>query len=108
MAEFHAILTKFGNAPRASAHLDVSFDTNALAGGPVDVQFDVFATDGRSIGQFVVRANANGFASSELAPAPNNNLFGLSGGEPALVRVRTPGGGVGATATLHQREQGNR
>lgn len=108
MADFHAILTKFGNAPRASAHLDVSFDTAALAGGPVDVQFDVFAADGRTLAQFTVRANANGFASSELAPAPNNNLFGISAGEPALVRARTPSGGFGATATLHQRESANR
>src|SRR5207245_6196766 len=88
--------------------LDVSVDTGALANGPLDVLFDVFGVDGSLLAEFSVRTNANGFASSASAPAPNDNLFELSGGEPALVRARTPGGAFGQTATLHQSGHGSR
>jgi hypothetical protein len=106
--DFHAILSRFGNAPRAEAYLNVSVDTAVLAGGPVDVFFDVFGTDGTTLSSFAVRLNSAGFATTLSAVPPNNNLFGIGGGEPALVRARTPSGGWGATATLHQRESGNR
>jgi hypothetical protein len=52
--------------------------------------------------------DAQGFASSASAPAPYRNLFRLAGGEPALVRARTPAGVTGATATLHQHGVGSR
>jgi hypothetical protein len=107
-AEFHAVITNFGSAPRASAHLDVSLDTRALAGGSFDVLFDVFRADGTHIAGFSVPVDANGFASSASAALPHRNLFQLAGGEPAIVRARTPGGGYGATATLQQRGRGSR
>ena len=107
-AEYHAVITNFGNAPRANAHLDVSFDTTALGGGNLDVIFEVFAADGTFVAEFAVPANANGFVSSAWAPAPYRNLFLLSGGEPALVRARTFGGVNGGTATLYQRGAGSR
>lgn len=106
--EFHAVISNFGNAPRASAYVDVAFDARALAGSPVDVLFDVFSADGSLLAEFAVAANANGFASSGSAPAPYRNLFLLSGGDAALVRARIPAGVVGGTATLHQRGTGSR
>lgn len=107
-AEYNAVITNFGGAPRANAHLDVSFDTSALVSGPIDVLFDVFSADGSLLATFAVPANANGFASSAWAPAPNHNLFLLSGGEPALVRARTPQAATSGTATLQQRGSGSR
>ena len=106
-ADFHAILSRFRNAPRAQAHLDVSFDRRALDAGPVDVIFDVFAADGAFLTSFSVRANSEGFASSAAALPPNDNLFTIPG-SAALIRARTPLGPFGGTATLHQRESGNR
>jgi hypothetical protein len=106
--EFHAVITNFGNAPRANAHLDVSFDSSALAGGAIPVRFEVFSADGTQLAEFAVLANANGFASSASAPAPFRNLFRLTGGEPAIVRASTPAGANGGTATLHQRGSGSR
>jgi hypothetical protein len=109
MAEFHAVITNFGSAPRANAHLDVSVDTVASGGASVDVLFDVFKADGSMIAEFSVPTNANGFASSASAAAPNRNLFRLSGGEPAIVRARTPAGaGTTGIATLQQRGSGSR
>jgi hypothetical protein len=55
-AEFHAVITNFGNAPRPSAHLDVSVDTAALPGGPVDVFFDVYKADGTLLAEFCRRS----------------------------------------------------
>lgn len=53
-SEFHAVIANFGNAPRPSAHFDVSLDTNALAGSPIDVLFAVFKTDGSLLAEFAV------------------------------------------------------
>ena len=100
--DFHAIITNFGNDPRANAHFDVSIDTQSIAGGPVDVLFDVYDSNGAHLASFAVPTNTNGFASTAFAPAPYNNLFRLTGGAPALVRARTPIGVTSASATLQQ------
>lgn len=107
-AEFHAIATNFSGAPRAVAYLNVSFETSALANGPIDVRFQAFATNGTFLGEFAVPTNADGFASSAAAAPPYRNLFRLSGGEPVLVRAITPGNITGAYATLQQHGPGTR
>jgi len=103
MAEFYAIITNFGNAPKASARLDVSVDT---AGGPTDVLFNVFAATGGPLAEFTVRTNAAGLASSSAIAT--NDFFALSGGQPALVRARTQANATPAAATLQQSGPGNR
>jgi hypothetical protein len=108
-AEFYAIITNFGGDPNARAHLDVSIDTRTQPGGAsVDIHFDVFHADGTLAAAFSVPTNPNGFASSRTAPRPYRNLFDLTGGEPALIRVRTPQNAEHSTTTLYQRGNGSR
>jgi hypothetical protein len=106
MAEFFAIITNFGTAPRVSAHLDVSVDTRT-GPGPVDVLFNVYDARGVQLAEFAVPTNANGLASSSTAGA-NANLFVVSGGQPAIVRARTPATTTVSTAVLHQSQPGSR
>ena len=106
--DFNAIITNFGTATAPNARFDVSIDTRSIAGGPVNVLFDVYDASGGSLAEFVVPTNATGFASSAFAPAPNNNLFRLTAGMPALVRAHTPDGATSASATLVQRGSGAR
>jgi hypothetical protein len=105
MSEFYAIITNFGNAPKASARLDVSVDTS-VATGPVDVLFNVYSATGAQLAEYTVTTNANGYASSSAVAT--NDLFKLSGGAPALVRARTPDNAVSSAAILHQTGPGNR
>lgn len=89
--EFFAIIANFTGAADVHAQIDVGGDTQAGTGGePVPILFNVFGPDGAPIGQFQVLTNAQGFASSSSAAPPNDDLFMLSGGFPALVAVSTP------------------
>jgi hypothetical protein len=105
MADFFAIITNFGTAPRVNAHLEVSANTDAAPAG-ADVLYTVFQ-DGNQLAEFSVKTNEKGFASNATAVPPNKNLFKVSNGNPALVRARTPSGATTATAILSQRGQDN-
>jgi len=94
-AEFYAIVDSFGKKPR-NAYLDVSVDTS-VASGPVDVSFNVYNELGGQVGLFSLTTNGNGFVST----ASFANLFNLTGGQPMLVRARTPDSAVTSAATLH-------
>jgi hypothetical protein len=101
MPIFNAIITNLANAPKASAQLDVSIDTAAGAGAPIDVT--VFRSDGTRQ-DFRILTNDRGFAST----APAQDLFGISGGLTALVQAVTPSGIAAATALLRQKVSGQK
>lgn len=105
-ADFYAIITNFGNSPRSNAFLDVSSDTSTTRDG-TEVLFYVFDVNGVGLAEFAL-TTTNGFVSTASAPAPNNNLFALSNGGPALIRARVPDGAITTTAELNQRSSGNR
>ena len=94
-AEFYAIVDSFGKKPR-NAYLDVSVDTS-VATGPVDVSFNVYNELGGQVGLFSLTTNGNGFVSTTSFA----NLFNLTGGQPLLVRARTPDSAVTSAATLY-------
>jgi len=104
MAEFYAIITNFGNAPKASARFDVSVDTTLGVG--IDVLYNVYDTNGAQLAEFTSRCNNMGLATSSAIAT--NDLFKLTGGAPGLVRARTPDGAPTASALLHQSGPGNR
>jgi hypothetical protein len=106
-ADFFAMITNFGTAPRVNAHLDVSGDTLAVPAG-TDVLFNVFDPDGIQLAEFTLQTNTNGFVSSKDALAPNQNFFRLTNGGPALVRARMPTGITNTSAVLYQRGKGTR
>jgi hypothetical protein len=108
MADFYAVIVNLANAPKASAHLDVSINANLTGGQPVPVTYTVYsATTGVPVVQFEVNT-VNNFVSNTLAAAPNNNLFTLSGTQTALVHAQTPSPqGVSSTnGVLIQRAAG--
>ena len=94
-AEFYGIVDNFGKKPR-NAYLDVSVDTS-VATGPVDVSFNVYNELGGQVGLFSLTTNGNGFVST----ASFANLFNLTGGQPMLIRARTPDSAVTSAATLY-------
>src|SRR5947207_10182179 len=94
-AEFYGIVDSFGKKPR-NAYLDVSVDTT-VSSGPVDVDFNVYNAQGGQVGLFSLTTNANGFVSTTSFA----NLYNLTGGQPLLVRARTPDSAVTNGATLH-------
>jgi len=104
--DFFAIITNFGNSPRANAFLDVSSDTFTTRDG-TEFFFNVFDSNGLQLAEFTLKTK-NGFVSTASATAPNDNLFTLSNGGPALIKARTPGGASNTTAELNQSSQGNR
>ena len=84
-AEYNAIIYNFGKKPR-NAYMDVSLDTRATATGPISINFFAFDPAGNQLANFQVDTNAKGFVST----AWFGNLFDLSGGQPMLIRARTP------------------
>src|SRR5262245_2601144 len=84
--EYYAIIDNFGKRAR-SAYVDVTTDTS-VATGPVDVQFNVYNSNGGQVALFTVTTNANGFAST----AAMGNLLDLAP-PPLLVRAQSPGPG---------------
>jgi hypothetical protein len=87
---FYAIIANLNGANNPHAQVDVAVDTQALPGWvPSPVVFNVFRVDGTHLAEFVVMTNSNGFASSAFAPAPYDNLFTVSEGQPVLVAART-------------------
>jgi hypothetical protein len=94
-ADFFAIVDNFGRKAR-NAYLDVAID-GYLAGGTVDVTVDAFDSIGDHISSFTLRTNESGFAST----ASFGNLFDLTGGQPMLIRARTPVGIERPAAVLH-------
>ena len=102
-AEFYAIIANLNDANNPHAQIDVAVDTQALPGGaPSTVLFNVYRADGTQLAEFEVLTNSHGFASSAFAPAPYDNLFTVSEGLPALVRVRTVTSSSLASAVLRQ------
>jgi hypothetical protein len=99
--DFFAIIANLTNAKQPQARFDVGIDTRAASAG-TDIEFTVFNTDGVQLGQFTTQTLARGFGSSALAAPPNDNLFSLSAGLPALVRARTPSGATISYAMLRQ------
>ena len=92
-SEYYAIVDSFGKKAR-NASLDVACDLACGSGLP-EILFEAYSATGTQLAQFSVTTNANGLASSAWFA----NLFELSGGQPLLVRARTPGAGSSA-ATL--------
>jgi hypothetical protein len=93
--EFYGIIDNFGKKARG-ASLDVSVDTS-VATGPVGVDFNVYNAQGGQVGLFSLTTNANGFVSTTSFA----NLYSLTGGQPLLVRARTPDSAVTNGATLY-------
>jgi len=104
-AETVVMVANLTEIKKPNAFIDVTVDTQANAGSPIDVEFTVFDSYGGTAASFVVTADANGFASSASAVPPNDNLFTATGGGPALVRIKTPPNIGVVTATLHQKFQ---
>jgi hypothetical protein len=100
-AEFYAIIANLNGASNPRAQIDVALDIEAAPGAYVPIQFNVFRADGTHITEFQIQTNADGFASTSSAAFPNNNLFNLSEGMPALVKV-TMTNIVVAAAVLRQ------
>jgi hypothetical protein len=102
MANFFAIINGARNAPKADARLDLSIDTAATGGGPVNIEVFVYHdVDGVQLAMFNIPTNAQGFAST----AGNNlfrNLFRASARRTALVKAVTPAGVPAAMAYLRQ------
>ncbi|PEN54692.1 hypothetical protein CN540_16870 [Bacillus toyonensis] len=104
MSDFFTMITSFGNSPCANAHLEVGLDSQAASA--VDVTFNVYSQKGVELAWFSELKNANGYVSSSADP--NNDLFRLSKGQPALVRARTPLVVQTASALLQQSGSQNR
>jgi hypothetical protein len=100
-ADFYAIIANLTAAKKPQAQLDVSANIDAAPEG-TDFVFTVFNAAGQQASQFSVQTNANGFVSSASAAPPNNNLFALSAGLPALVRVHTPSTATTSAAMLRE------
>jgi hypothetical protein len=98
--EFNAVIDNVNNVAHPTAQIDVSiYHATPLA----EIVFSVFrASDGMNLSSFVLNPNANGFCSSSSAEAPNDNLFTVSGGLPALVRVFITPSELAATAVVRQ------
>ena len=92
--DYNAIIYNFGKKPR-TAYMNVSLDTRATATGPVSINFYAFDPAGNQLANFNLDTNANGFVST----AWFGDLFNLSGGQPMLIRARTPA--TNGSATLH-------
>ena len=105
MAEFYAIITNFGNAPKAAGRLDVAVDGASGGNAAPEVLFNVFDQNGVQLAEFAV-PTTDGFASSSAVAT--NDLFKLTNGAPGLVRARTPSLASNASAILHQTGSGNR
>ncbi len=100
-AEFYAVIANQNHAKHPHAHINVSVDTGAGTG--LEVDFLVRrATDGQILTSFVLYTNMSGFCSSSSAAAPMNDLFKVSGGETALIYVRTPIGAPTSSAVVHE------
>ncbi|MED2185999.1 hypothetical protein [Bacillus wiedmannii] len=104
MSDFFTMITSFGNSPCANAHLEIGLDSQATSA--VDVTFNVYNQKGVELAWFSELKNANGYVSSSADP--NNDLFRLSKGQPALVRARTPLVAQTASAVLQQSGSQNR
>jgi hypothetical protein len=100
-ADFWAIIANLTDAKKPHAQVDVSANIDAAPAGS-HILFTVLQ-DGIQLSEFVVPTNARGFASSASAAPPNDNLFVLSAGAPALVRVRTPPNTTTSSAVLRQK-----
>lgn len=94
-AEFYAMVEPMGKKPFAS--LDLGVDTRHGVG--VNVEFRAMAPNGNFIADFVVPVDPLGFASTESF----GNLFGLTGGQPFVIRARTVSSLVNSSATLNVR-----
>jgi hypothetical protein len=101
-ADFYAIIANLTNAKKPHAQLDVSANTDAAPAG-TPITFTVYGDTGVQLGQFTVPTNASGFASSASAAPPNDNLFTVSPGLPALVRIQTPSNATTSSAILRQK-----
>lgn len=102
-AEFVVIITNLNNTNGPHAQVDVSLNTGVPNQGEgYPILFNVYTADGTQITAFEMLTGQNGFVSSSSAAPPNDNLFAVSGGLPALVRVRTPEIVVPAAVTLRQ------
>jgi len=99
--EFRAILWNVTDAKDPQAHIDVGIDTRGAAAG-TDVLFSVYDMDGILLSEFTLQVDARGFVSSLSAAPPNNNLYAVSGGQPASVTVKFPQGATNADAVLYQ------
>jgi hypothetical protein len=77
--------------------MDVAMDSRSGGGGPPIAQFNVYDTNGVQIAEFSLIANQNGFVST----ASFGNLFNLTGGQPMVVRARTPELAPTSGATLY-------
>jgi hypothetical protein len=93
-ADYYAVVDNIGKKPR-NAFMDVSVDTST--GTVIDVQFNVYDSQGFGLTEFLVRANLWGFASSAWA----GNFFNFASGQPILIRARTPDYAPTAAAMLH-------
>jgi hypothetical protein len=90
--DFYAIIANSTGDRNPRASLEVSEDTLTLVRG-TDVVFTVWDSNGVFITEFTQQSNTDrGFVSSASATPPNDNLFALSAGQPALVRATLPGG----------------
>jgi len=107
-AELWVTVANLNDSNRPRAHIEVSVDTSNLPVPPWRdferpyVLIDVFNAAGGLITEFTVPFNESGFANSSSVAPPYDNLFDVSGGLPALVRIRTPGDGTQTSAILRQ------
>ena len=100
-ADYYAIVDDFGKKAR-TAYMDVAADTLSGAGSRPDVLFNVYDTNGHPITEFSLATNHNGFVST----ASFGNFFDMWGGQPILVRARTPSAAANSAATLYIDSQG--
>jgi hypothetical protein len=99
-SQAHAVVANLTGAKGVHAHVEVAINTAGLQGGPVAIGFDVFGADGGALTSFEIETDLRGFASTRTAPSPNDDLFAISHGAPALVRVRFPEGPWSAGVAL--------
>src|SRR5262249_14143626 len=102
--EFRVILWNVTDVKDPQAHIDVGLDTGGAPGG-TNVDFAVYDPEGilfTPSSQFTLPVTANGLVSSSSAAPPNDNLFAVSGGQPASVTVKFPPGVTNANAVLYQ------
>jgi hypothetical protein len=100
-SDFYAIVVNLTGAKHPEAHLDVSGDSVTTRPG-TEIMFNVFDVNGIQLSEFTVLANSGSFASTASAAPPNNDLFGISLGQPVLVKARKPEGSNNEYASLRQ------
>jgi hypothetical protein len=96
--EFFAIIANLTNVRNPQAWIDAAFDTRGAPEG-TNVLFRVSDVTGIIFDEFELPVNQNGFVSSASFV---DNLFAVSGNQPALVHVRGPAGVVDQSAIVRQ------